>query len=233
MMTWFDMKLKFYQWMQIKKKKTKNFVYQYKKQINDILYDHMISQDFSNSIQTLTLHYDLQVYLYNNWFTSANFYFRSIFRSFFFRLWNNSILVPTNLTTHDLTSITVSMHASTMTFSKNWPKKRNTFFPLVTITFIKTRIIKDIHMKPWWIFYTQVRNNICMDCNKKHLHGCCTYTVLYKNKMEDCCFLDLLIAFSSPHKQCYFSDVIKYTDFCCSYCLFAFYSLRVVFSNNF
>lgn len=48
------------------KKKTKNFVYQYKKQINDVLYDHMISQDFSNSIQTLTLHYDLQVYLYNN-----------------------------------------------------------------------------------------------------------------------------------------------------------------------
>lgn len=208
-------------------------MYQYKKQINDVLYDHMISQDFSNSIQTLTLHYDLQVYLYNNWFTSANSYFRSIFRSFFFRLWINSILVPTNLKTHDLTSITVSMHASTMTFSKNWPKTRNTFFPLVTITFIKTRIIKDIHMKPWWIFYTQVRNNICMDCNKKHLHGCCTYTVLYKNKMEDCCFLDLLIAFSSPHKQCYFSDVIKYTDFCCSYCLFAFYSLRVVFSNNF
>lgn len=113
------------------------------------------------------------------------------------------------------------------------PKNETLFFPLVTITFIKTRIIKDIHMKPWWIFYTQVRNNICMDCNKKHLHGCCTYTVLYKNKMEDCCFLDLLIAFSSPHKQCYFSDVIKYTDFCCSYCLFAFYSLRVVFSNNF
>lgn len=100
MMTWFDMKLKFYQWMQIKKKKTKNFVYQYKKQINDILYDHMISQDFSNSIQTLTLHYDLQVYLYKNWFTSANSYFRSIFRSFFFfvyeiiQFWSQPIWQP-------------------------------------------------------------------------------------------------------------------------------------------
>lgn len=53
--------------MQIKKKKSNNFVYQYKKkQINDNLHDHVISQDFTNSIQTLTLRYDLQVYLYNN-----------------------------------------------------------------------------------------------------------------------------------------------------------------------
>lgn len=86
-------------------------------------------------------------------------YFRSNFRSFFFLSWNNSILVPTNLTTHDLTSIIVSMHTSTMTFSKNWPKTQNTFSPIDN-NLHKTRNTKHIHMKPWWILYTQVRNNI-------------------------------------------------------------------------
>lgn len=106
-------------------------MYQYKKnQINDNLHDHVISQDFTNSIQTLTLHYDLQVYLYNNWFTSSLFLLQVKFQIFFFLSWNNSILVPTNLTIHDLTSIIVSMHTSTMTFSKNWPKTQNTFSPI-------------------------------------------------------------------------------------------------------